>query len=158
MLSLFEGGLRAALGIEYGVEELVDEEAYYNAETNEIILDVRTYQGLVNGEGRARFTTAHEFGHAVLHRKYIRGVLRDKDTGIFLRRSEVKPYQRLETQAHVFASEFLMPSKHVAPMILKGWTAEMIADHFMASLSAVEVKVDRLSKGKSLQLALGAFL
>tara|TARA_R110002124_G_scaffold149801_5_gene316003 strand:- start:72 stop:506 length:435 start_codon:yes stop_codon:yes gene_type:complete len=66
-----------------------------------IMLREDVYEGVWAGEGRARFTTAHELGHWAMH------------TNIPLaraRRGDGTPSFRLaEPQANQFAAEFLMP-------------------------------------------------
>lgn len=61
------------------------------------------YAAALTGDGRARFTIAHEMGHFFLH------------TGIPLARSRkgdgVASYRKSEPQANQFAAEFLMPRK-----------------------------------------------
>lgn len=60
------------------------------------------YQALERGDGRARFTAAHEFGHLVLH------------CGLPTYRAFSDQYQPLydpERQANIFAAAFLMPAK-----------------------------------------------
>lgn len=62
-----------------------------------------SYESLVQGDPRARFTAAHELGHAMLHSgahvKYARQATYKSD--------EVNP----EWQADCFAAAFLMPEK-----------------------------------------------
>ena len=58
------------------------------------------YLALERGDGRSRFTAAHEFGHLVLH------------CGLPTYRAFSKDYQPLhdpERQANIFAAAFLMP-------------------------------------------------
>ncbi|QTG16558.1 ImmA/IrrE family metallo-endopeptidase (plasmid) [Agrobacterium tumefaciens] len=66
-----------------------------------IIIHQDVYEAAVNGDGRARFTVAHEIGHLFLH------------TGIPLARASndgsIKPFRMSEPQANQFAAEFLMP-------------------------------------------------
>lgn len=60
------------------------------------------YERACAGEGRDRFTVAHEIGHVVLH------------AGLSLQRTAVplgpiRPYESSEWQANAFAGELLMP-------------------------------------------------
>lgn len=60
---------------------------------------------------RARSTLAHEIGHAVLHTEEVR-MGRERPEEMVLRRSlrsNLKPYQDSEWQAHAFAGAFLIP-------------------------------------------------
>jgi len=65
------------------------------------------YEDAWRGDGRARFTAAHELGHHVLH------------TNIPLARAmpneNVKAYRRSEAQANQFAAELLMPRRFFRP-------------------------------------------
>lgn len=158
LIALFEGGLReSSAGFDYDVRELHGDEALFDSVQNTIVLDIKTYEGLVEDNGRDRFTLGHEIGHGVLHRPYMTGMMRDNSKAIYLRRSEVPPYQNLEIQANVFASEFLMPSKHVYEMLLNGACVEDVVSKFQVSYSAAEVKVSRIRKEKGLQPTLKAF-
>lgn len=61
------------------------------------------YRAAIGGQGRARFTAAHELGHLVLH------------SNVRLARigagEIIKPFQSAEKQANRFAVELLMPAK-----------------------------------------------
>lgn len=71
-----------------------------------IIIHEDVYDAAVKGDGRARFTVAHEIGHLFLH------------TGIPLARAvndgSIKAFLMSEPQANQFAAEFLMP-RHLMP-------------------------------------------
>lgn len=144
--SLFEGGLRDVLKVEYNVDELFDGEAEYNPKNRELTLDEGVYLGLLDDNGRDRFTVAHEIGHAHLHGPYYRGVIRGRRQAILLHRSQVPVYQNPEKQADVYASEFLMPSHLVAQMIRDGGRPNQISSIFKVSLGAARVKFERVSK------------
>jgi Zn-dependent peptidase ImmA (M78 family) len=78
-----------------------DVEAFYDPQQNFMCISNKTYVDATNGNGRARFTLAHELGH------YILGV--DK---VILPRSSIKnlkilAFQNPEWQANTFASLFL---------------------------------------------------
>jgi Zn-dependent peptidase ImmA (M78 family) len=66
-----------------------------------IMLREDVYESACGGEGRARFTSAHELGHWILH------------TNVPFARVEpeqlVKPFRLSEPQANQFAAELLMP-------------------------------------------------
>ncbi|GEC40126.1 hypothetical protein JOH52_002813 [Sinorhizobium meliloti] len=77
-----------------GAEGLTDPSGHF------IQIREDVYEAAVNGDGRARFTVAHEMGHLFLH------------TGVPLARTTrdaVAPFKRSEPQANQFAAEFLMP-------------------------------------------------
>ncbi len=71
-----------------------------------IMIREDVYEKAAAGDGRARFTIAHELGHFFLH------------TGIPLARSTkgdgIAPFRKSEPQANQFAAEFLMP-RHLIP-------------------------------------------
>lgn len=67
------------------------------------------YYGAESGNGRDRFTIAHEIGHYCLHSK----------ENVFYARidgNSVKPYMNPEWQANNFAAELLMPENLVRKM------------------------------------------
>lgn len=68
-----------------------------------MIIKESVYNGAVKGNGRDRFTLAHELAHYILH----------NDVSICFARGseEVKVYENPEWQADVFAGEFLMLRK-----------------------------------------------
>ena len=158
MLRLFEGGLREPLGIGYGVEKLpFGEDAYYNFDTDEIILAPHTYEGLRYDDGRARFTVAHEIGHRVLHREPMRSVGRGNSRATRLKRTEILPYRDPECQANRFASEFLMPTPFVKPFVEQGAGPTQVAAKFKTSWSAASIKCSELSRRQPVQSSLIQF-
>lgn len=82
-------------------QEMGRAEGYTCPKGEFIMLREDVYEGVWAGEGRARFTTAHELGHWAMH------------TNIPLaraKRGDGTPSFRLaEPQANQFAAEFLMP-------------------------------------------------
>lgn len=92
----------ALLRFEVGSQDEMGRAEGYTCPKGEfIMLREDVYEGVWVGEGRARFTTAHELGHWVMH------------TNIPLARAtrgDGTPHYRLaEPQANQFAAEFLMP-------------------------------------------------
>ena len=83
-----------------------------------------------NGDGRARFTAAHELGHHVLH------------TGIPLARADQReyfpPFRLSEPQANQFAAEILMP-RH---LIARTDEADAVAKRHGVSLVAAHNRLD----------------
>ncbi|WLS07170.1 ImmA/IrrE family metallo-endopeptidase [Shinella sumterensis] len=113
-----------------GAEGLTDP----NGEFIQIREDV--YEAAIAGDGRARFTVAHEMGHFFLH------------TGIPLARSTkgdgVASYRKSEPQANQFAAEFLMPRK----LIHSGITPEQISNAHGVSDEAARNRIRYMvSKG-----------
>ncbi len=106
-------------------------------------------------DGRARFTLAHELGHAILHADVIMagGVVYRDAACIPSETLQIgmKIYESPEWQANVFASAFLMPSKSV-----RGWIdyvrcedPEMVsiasmAEHFSVSYQAARIRMERM--------------
>lgn len=102
--------------------------AYY---PNSNLLRIRegVYLGACAGNGRDRFTIAHELGHLFLHR----------DVELTLARSgpwekEIPPYRDPEWQANTFASEFLIPHDMV-----QGMTPQAVAKKCGTSYEAARI-------------------
>ena len=70
-----------------------------------IKLEQRVYDGANNGNGRDRFTIAHEIGHAFLH---IYDLRLSRSTA---HRAKKEWFRDSEWQANVFASEFLVDDR-----------------------------------------------
>ena len=63
-----------------------------------------------NDEHRYRFTLAHEIGHAILHRKLLKGLISSADDDDVLSLKDCSKWERkLEIQANLFASYLLVP-------------------------------------------------
>lgn len=95
------------------------------------LLEVRedVYEEFCAGEGRARFTLAHEMGHLFLH----------QDTGGFARfnrNTSMKIYESSEWQADNFAAELLMPLEYAT----KCTGIESIMNMFGVSYQAAEIR------------------
>lgn len=92
------------------------------------------YEGACRGEGRARFTAAHELGHFVMH------------TGIPLARAKlgdtIQPYRLAEPQANQFAAELLMPGGFIDQLD----TAHSIMERHGVSHEAAGNRIKYLSK------------
>ena len=69
--------------------------------TGEILLRESVYNGACYGNGRDRFTVAHELAHGVLHKEQI-GFARPVD-------HNTKIYCNAEWQANEFAGRLLLP-------------------------------------------------
>ncbi len=81
--------------------EMGDFEGFTDPKGQFIVLREDVYENAWDGNGRDRFTVAHELGHFFLH------------TGIPMARAHsevtVKPFRLSEPQANQFAAELLMP-------------------------------------------------
>ncbi len=102
----------------------------------EITFRESVYNGLVKDQGYARFTAAHELGHALLH-----------STDRNLHRMATQVQSRIdnrsisaEWQADVFAAGFLMPERLVRMFS----TPDDLADGCKVSLSAAQRRMTEL--------------
>jgi len=107
-------------------------EAYYDPATNSMHIPDITYNNAVNGEGRARFTLAHELGHYFLGHK-----------AVMARQDQIVPkYCQSEWQANTFASYFIAP-----PHILyKCANPYAVSTMFGMSKSAAKIAFDNVKK------------
>lgn len=85
---------------------------------------------------RQRFSLAHEIGHFYLHKDHFEH--QDEDT------THRQMKDIMETEANVFASEFLMPSILVKEKFVKGNSASMLAKMFMVSEESLWIKLQEL--------------
>ena len=135
------------IGYDYEVADLpYGKEAETDFENKVIRISTSTYDALCRNDGRARFTVMHEVGHAILHHKYFRGILRKENPNIRLNRSKIPPYRDPECQANVFASSVLMPTKFIKEMKRRGTDALEISDIFAVSHSTAAYRIDNLHK------------
>ena len=143
--TFFEEGGLARLNLGYGVEELVGEEAHYDAGTNEIILDVSTYDALCMDAPRAKFTLAHEIGHALLHGPYLRSEIgQGRTRHIRYPRKTLAPYEDPEWQANEFAGAFLMPANLMHKATRESCSDRQIAEYFGVSLQAAQIRRQKI--------------
>lgn len=107
------------------------------------------------GDGRARFTLAHELGHAALHKDEVfnGGVVYRDGTSMASERLRpgMKIYESPEWQANTFASAFLMPTRAVEHWLsLKRMEREEsislaeFSAKFDVSYEAARIRVERL--------------
>ncbi|MEM5817365.1 MAG: ImmA/IrrE family metallo-endopeptidase [Desulfitobacterium hafniense] len=141
----FERKLRAILRFDYDVAALPPGiEGVTDPIDRVLTLSPDTYDALQLGDGRARFTTAHEIGHVTLHPKYLREIIVDKRGALRLCRSDIPPYRDPEYQANAFAGALLMPAVHVARMLSSGEGIGGLVRTFNVSWQAAEVRVNKL--------------
>ena len=69
-------------------------------EESRIVVKKSVYDAAKNGQGRARFTMAHELFHYLWH---------GRENIQLCRSEEIKIYEDVEWQANTFAAEFLVP-------------------------------------------------
>lgn len=121
------------------VLDVVEHEEMGNLEgltfPDEKIIRLRSdvYEGAYEGNARARFTVAHEFGHLLLHAGHARAESKRPP----------KPYEQPEWQADNFAAELLMPVKEIASVCI---SAGEIAAQYGVSLQAAQVRLKTILK------------
>jgi len=110
---------------------LVGKYALTYPDQNKILISEATYDAAVDGDGRARFTIAHEIGHFFLHKGQM-SFARSTD-------GTHKIYEDAEWQADTFASHFLIDDSY-----LNGSESlEYISSLFGTSLQAAKVYVEK---------------
>jgi Zn-dependent peptidase ImmA (M78 family) len=92
------------------------------------------YAGALAGDGRARFTAAHELGHWILHAKRPLARLKPNE--------RPGAFERSEPQANQFAAEFLMPRQ----FFRRGDTAATLARRHGVSIHASELRIAFMEK------------
>lgn len=155
MIQILEVDLFQKYGIDFGVEELpYGTEARFDPDANCIILAESTYRDLCANLPRARFTVAHEIGHAIMHAPYLKEILDGNRKKRVLNRGEIPAYANPEMQANRFASELLMPSQLVRNLILQGKNVHDLSKIFQVSFDAASIKFKNVCK--QFGLAVGA--
>lgn len=98
--------------------------------TNRFIqLPNATYKRLEKGDPQARFTVAHEFGHAQLHGKeQALGTFPFRNHVTFAQRSRIRAFEDPEWQANTFAAAILMP---IQAMRFLHYQGKMTSNHVM---------------------------
>jgi len=110
--------------------ELGEEEARTYPNEKHIVISNSVYEAAADGEGRARFTIAHELGHLDLH----------KDQKPMFSRGEHKIFEDSEWQADTFASEFLMDSRFITSID----SIQDVMKKFGVSKTAAGLKLKKL--------------
>ncbi len=110
-----------------------------------IEVDPQTYDKLERGDGRARFTIAHELGHAFLHCDVMRKTCLHRDTKFMVLQElgHHKPQCDTECQADAFAGALLMPAPalwKLGAFHLQCMTPQ-IAERFSVSKLAAEIRL-----------------
>ncbi len=115
-------------------KEMGDYEGFTDPKGQFIVLREDVYENAWNGNGRDRFTVAHELGHFFLH------------TGIPMARaasdSSIKPFRLSEPQANQFAAELLMPRQ----FLNAGDTVQSVIDRHGVSINAAANRIRFMSK------------
>jgi len=112
----------------------------------EIIFDEEVIARMVDLEGRARFTGAHELYHGLVHANELKTKLSDgpRPEGLY-RVQDVPRYCDPEWQANVFAGAFLMPEPAVRAFHAEcGRHIYLMMDLFKVSKMVATVRLDKL--------------
>ncbi|WP_351008793.1 ImmA/IrrE family metallo-endopeptidase [Shewanella sp. S1-58-MNA-CIBAN-0166] len=112
--------------------ELGDEDARTYPNNKRILIKNSVYEAAADGNGRARFTIAHELGHLDLHKGVQPGFSRGTH----------KVFEDSEWQADTFASEFLMNTD----FIYSTDSAEDLVERFGVSYTAACMKLKKHRK------------
>ena len=112
--------------------ELKNMYAYYNPKTNKMSIRESVYEKACNGDGRQRFTLAHELAHWYLHRNNI--VLSRVE-------SNTPKYCDSEWQANTFASMLL-----IEPALIENMTPEQISEKCGVSYQAATIAKNKRLK------------
>lgn len=129
-----------AFDSEFNFEIIEDSEfgqdaANYNSQLNLMRIRQSVYDGACNGNGRDRFTLAHELGHYFMHRNVDLAMSRIDST------YNVPAYRKSEWQANTFAAALLMPMHIICDM-----RPEEIAKACGTSLSAASIAYTQKKK------------
>lgn len=109
-------------------------EGYTDQRGEFIMIREDVYRAGLDGQGRARFTAAHELGHLILHTQ---APLARAQPG-----QEVKPYSRAEPQANQFASAILMPLR----FFQASDTPDVVATRHGVSREAARLRIEYFRK------------
>jgi len=137
--------MRKCLGFDYDVQDLPDHiEATTDPRERVVVLAEQTYDDLVSGVPRARFTVAHEIGHIILHAKFLQELIIAEKGVLKLQRGEIPAYRDPECQANALASSLLMPTIHVVKLIETGKSYKDMADIFNVSYEAAKNRINNI--------------
>lgn len=106
--------------------------AAYYPQSNLLKIRESVYLGACAGNGRDRFTIAHELGHFFLHHNVPLDFAREDSPY-----QKVPAYRNPEWQANTFASEFLMPHD-----LIQGMSPKEVAQACGTSLEAARIAVN----------------
>lgn len=117
-------------------EELQGNYAEYHPASNTMVIRQSVYEGAYEGNGRDRFTLAHELGHFLLHSHTDYRFARSKEC--------VPTYQNPEWQANTFASMLLMPRDEISNL-----STEEVAQRYQVSKSAAQIALSQTQSTQS---------
>lgn len=114
------------------LSEMAGAEGYTCPNGTFITLREDVYDGAIAGEGRHRFTAAHELGHLLLHSG--RGFARVPAS------NAIRPFENSEWQADTFAAELLMPARFFS----SSDTVQVVVDRHGVSYQAADYRLVKL--------------
>jgi len=121
-----EVGLKGEMGANHGLTIPAE---------NVIRLREDVYDGLFRGQGRDRFTAAHELGHYIMHRT-VPIVFHRQEHG------RLASFRDSEWQANTFAGDLLMPRS----LMLQCRSIDEVVERFGVSSQAAMVQNRKLNK------------
>lgn len=107
---------------------------------------------IISDTNRVHFTLAHEIGHLVLHRKFLRKEFSSVDDYIDISILPDKNIKRMEYQANVFASYLLLPERkfyYEVALLFKEYSitkGRLYLDHQLCNRRNVSLILQRLSR------------
>lgn len=114
---------------------------------DQVFIDIpeSTYTSASNGDGRSRFTLAHEIGHAVLHSDQIHEAMVSGNFSGLYRTEQISSERNPEIQANRFAATILMPESTML-VALKRYGCNMTALQrlFKVSYSALKFRLQNM--------------
>lgn len=122
--------------VENNSQELKGKEAETYPDKKLIKIKQSVWDKAAMGDGRSRFTLAHEFGHFILHQG-MQGYARFSKDSV-----DHKAYEDSEWQANEFAGELLMDSRSIKPEM----TEKEIIEKFVVSDQAAAIKLVKIRK------------
>lgn len=115
----------------FEVAEMPGEHGLTYPDEKRVVIRQDVYEGALAGNGRDRFTCAHELGHLLMHANL--GFARH------VRRGDVPAYRDSEWQANTFAGALLIPKEAVS----RGETPHSVSERFGVSLDAASVTLKK---------------
>ena len=109
-------------------------------------------EDIISDTNRVHFTLAHEIGHLVLHRKFLRKEFSSVDDYIDVSILSDKNIKRMEYQANVFASYLLLPERkfyYEVALLFKEYSitkGRLYLDHQLCNRRNVSLILQRLSR------------
>lgn len=100
--------------------------AYTDVSKGVVYIRESVYNGATLGNGRDRFTIAHEIGHYTLHNKINNYLHRTDDN--------IKLYEDPEWQANCFAAELLVPHNLIEELSIEEIVAECAVSKQVATI------------------------